>query len=47
MELKVEVFMSWSPAKDLAEFVKTHNISRENILTITQDSGSYTLFYYT
>jgi hypothetical protein len=46
MELKVELFMSWSPQKALIEFVNTHNIKKENILMITQDSGSYTLFYY-
>ena len=45
-ELKVEVFNGWSPHEDLVKFINTHNIKKENILTITQDSGNYTLFYY-
>lgn len=46
MELKVETFNGWKPSKDLVEFVNTHNIKKENILSITQDHGGYTLFYY-
>jgi len=46
MELKVELFMSWSPQKDLVEFINTNRIQKENILIITQGAGSYTLFYY-
>ncbi len=46
MELKFEVFNGWSPQKDLAEFVNTNRIKKENILIITQDNSGYTLFYY-
>lgn len=46
MELKVELFISWSPHKDLVEFINTNNIKKEHVLMITQDTGSYTLFYY-
>ncbi|MGZ3926491.1 MAG: hypothetical protein ACXVJG_05985 [Mucilaginibacter sp.] len=32
--------------KDLVEFVVLEQILKENILTITQYGGYYTLFYY-
>ena len=46
MELKVEVFNSWSPHEDIAKFINTNNIKKADILTITQSNSGYTLFYY-
>jgi hypothetical protein len=46
MELKVELFISWSPHEDIAKFINSNNIKKADILMITQGSGSYTLFYY-
>ena len=42
-ELKRELFYS---AKDLCNFVNEHNITKENIQSIVEDSDVYALFYW-
>ena len=42
-ELKRELFYS---AKDLCNFVNEHQITKENIQSIVQDSDVYALFYW-
>jgi len=44
--LKSEAFNGFHPLRDLTAFVNEHGIAREDILTITQIPGGYTLFYY-
>ena len=41
-ELKRELFYS---AKDLCNFVNEHQITKENIQSIVEDSEAYALFY--
>ncbi len=43
---KAEVFSGWHPDKEIVEFISTNNIQKEDIVTITQVVGTYTLFYY-
>ena len=42
-ELKRELFYS---AKDLCTFVNEHQITKENIQSIVEDSDVYALFYW-
>ena len=42
-ELKRELFHS---AKDLCNFVNEHQITKENIQAIVEDSDVYVLFYW-
>ena len=42
-ELKRELFYS---AKDLCKFVNEHQITKENIQSIVEDSDVYVLFYW-
>ena len=42
-ELKWELFYS---AKELCNFVNEHNITKENIQTIIENSGIFMLFYW-
>ena len=42
-ELKRELFYS---AKDLCNFVNEHQITKENIQSIVEDSDAYALFYW-
>ena len=42
-ELKWELFHS---AKDLCNFVNEHQITKENIQSIVEDSEVYDLFYW-
>ena len=42
-ELKRELFYS---AKDLCNFVNEHNITKENVQSIVEDSDVYVLFYW-
>ena len=42
-ELKRELFYS---AKDLCNFVNEHQITKENIQSIVEDSEAYVLFYW-
>ena len=42
-ELKQELFYS---AKDLCNFVNKHQITKENIQSIVEDSEVYDLFYW-
>ena len=42
-ELKRELFYS---AKDLCNFVNEHQITKENIQSIVEDSEVYALFYW-
>jgi hypothetical protein len=44
--LKAETFNGWHPLQELLEFVAKNNIDREDIFTITQAGGYFTLFYY-
>ena len=42
-ELKQEIFYS---AKDLCNFVNEHQITKENIQSIAENSGVLVLFYW-
>jgi hypothetical protein len=42
----IKSFTGWHPDKEIAEFINTNNIKKEDIVTITQIGGSFTLFYY-
>lgn len=42
-ELKRELFYS---AKDLCNFVNEHQITKENIQSIVENSDAYALFYW-
>ena len=42
-ELKRELFYN---AQALCNFVNEHQITKENIQSIVEDSGVYTLFYW-
>lgn len=45
-KMYVKYFYSGTGYKELVEFVNENNIQQADIVSITEDNGNYSLFFY-